>query len=419
MKIERRISSYSYIYRPPNSNIIWVSGLSISQIFKDRNKLSPYYIPKRLPHREQQINALLSIYGPMLKNIWSVYPRFTQIIGPTGTGKTCTTIKFGELIVERAQKEGIDLRHIYMNCKVDGVTRYVLYGNLVRKVTPKISFKSLSPEEMIRQLIEYLRFEETFLIITFDEIDYLVQMNPKEHVIYDLTRFPEFHPGEPLPIIGEIFIARSLKWHDLLESGERSTLGAGIIEFPRYTSKQIRDILEDRVEEAFQPNVVLDDTLELISDITANPPVNGDVRVGLELLYYSGILAENAGSNKVLPEHVRRVYSGINPTITAEDIMSLNKDGRIILLALVRGLKSSGSAYISLKELRKFYNIVCEEYHIKPSEDFENNVQDLIYRGIIDMKSLMEIGISGAALVDLEKFLDNLLRQIEDVERRV
>lgn len=388
-----------------------------SQIFKDRNKLSPYYIPRRLPHRDQQINMLLSIYDALLKDVWRSYPRFTQIVGPTGTGKTCTTIKFGELIVERARREGINLQFIYMNCKVDGITRYVLYSNLVKKVTPKLSVRSLSPEEMIRGLIEYLRFEESFLIVAFDEIDYFVQINPKEHVIYDLTRIPEFHPGEPSPVIGEIFIARSLKWHDLLESGERSTLGVGVIEFPRYTSEQIRDILEDRIKEAFQPHTVPDDTLDLISDITANPPINGDVRVGLELLYYSGILAENMGSSRVLPEHVRKVYSGINPTITAEDITSLSDDGRLILLALVRGLKASRSAYISLRELRKFYEIICEEYNIRPAEDFEAQVQDLIYRGIIDMKSLMEIGISGAALIDLEKFLNNLLRHLEHVER--
>ncbi len=392
--------------------------MSRSLIFKDRNKLSPYYIPKRLPHREQQIKMLLSIYGSIIRDIWNAYPRITQIVGAAGTGKTCTTIRFGELIVDEAREKGVSLKHIYMNCKVDGVTRYVLYGNLVRKVTPKISTKSLSPEEMIRQLIEYLKFEEIFLIITFDEIDYFVQMNPKEHIIYDLTRIPEIQPGEPTPIIGEIFIARSLKWHDLLEPGEKSTLGMGIIEFPRYTSSQIRDILKDRIEEAFQPHVVLEDTLNFISDLTANPPVNGDVRVGLELLYYSGVLAENVGSNKVLPEHVRKVYSEINPTITTEDIMNLSSDGRLVLLALVRGLKASGSAYISLREMRKFYNIVCEEYDVKPVEDFEAQVQDLIYRGIIDMKSLMEIGISGAALVDLEKFLNNLLNQLEPAGRR-
>ncbi|MEM2129802.1 MAG: AAA family ATPase, partial [Candidatus Bathyarchaeia archaeon] len=203
-------------------------------MFKDRNKLSPYYIPKRLPHRDQQISLLDSVYGSMLKNIKNAYPRFIQIIGDTGTGKTCTAVRFGEQLSEKAKSEGINLRHVYINCKVDGATRYVLFSNLVRKVTPKISTRSLSPEEMIRQLVEYLRAENMFLLAIFDEIDYFIQINPKEHVIYDLTRTTELSPGEPSHIIGEIFIARSLKWHERLEPGEKSTLGVGVIEFPRY-----------------------------------------------------------------------------------------------------------------------------------------------------------------------------------------
>lgn len=381
-------------------------------IFRDRNRLSPHYIPRRLPHRDQQITLLLSIYGNMIRDIRNAYPRFTQIIGDTGTGKTCTTMKFGEQITEEAEKEGVNLKHVYVNCKVDGATRYVLFGNLVKKVTPQISTRSLSPEEMIRQLVAYLKVTGQFLIVSFDEIDYFIQTNPKEHIIYDLTRVTEMHPGEPSPVIGEIFIARNLKWHERLEPGERSTLGMGILEFPRYRTQQVRDILEDRVEEAFYPGVVEEDTLNLVSDITANPPVDGDIRVGLDLLYYSGNLAENQGSERVLPDHVRRVFSETNPTITSEDIMNLDENGRLILLALVRSLRVNKSAYVGLRDIRKSYGVVCEEFNVKPVEKFEEHLQDLVYRNIVDMKSLTELGISGASLTDLEKFLNNLIQRL-------
>ena len=384
-----------------------------SRIFRDRNKLSPHYIPKKLPYREKQLSILHSIYDVMMRDIENAYPRFIQIIGPTGTGKTCTTIRFGEQLVKYAERKDINLKHVYVNCKVDGTTRYVLFRNLVRKVTSKISTRSLSPEEMIQQLIEYLRLESIFALLTFDEIDYFVQMNPKEHIIYDLTRIMESSPGEPTPIIGEIFIAKSLNWHKFLDSREKSTLGIGVIEFPRYTSLQVREILSNRVEEAFNPGAVNEETLDLVSEITASPPVNGDIRVGLDLLYYAGNLAENRGSEKVLPDHVRKVYGEVSPSITSEDIMSLDKDGKVILLALARSLKSSGSAYIGLRELHRSYELVCEEFSFKPTEKFEEAVQDLIYRGIIDMKSLMELGISGVALTDLERFLNSLMNRLE------
>ena len=386
--------------------------MSSGLIFKNRNKLSPHYIPRRLPHREEQIRVLHSIYAPLIRDAENAYPRFTQIIGPTGTGKTCTAIRFGEQITEYAGNEDVDLKCIYINCKVEGATRYVLFRNLVRKLTPKISTRSLSPEEMLQQFVEYLKMENLFALIIFDEIDYFIQTNPKDHVIYDLTRITEISPGETSSIIGEIFIAKSLQWHERLDPREKSTLGLGIIEFPRYTSQQIREILADRVEEAFHPGVIEEDTLDLISDITANPPVNGDIRVGLDLLYYSGNLAENQGYPRVLPDHVRKVYSEISPSITSEDIMSLDENGKLILLALVRSLKSSGSAYVGLRDIRKNYKIVCEEYNLKPTERLEEYVQDLVYRGIVDMKSLTELGISGASLTDIEQFLSSLAERL-------
>jgi cell division control protein 6 len=346
----------------------------------------------------------------MLNNIGNVYPRFTQIIGDTGTGKSCTTLRFGELITEQAKKEEIDLQHVYLNCKVDGTTRYVLFGNLVKKVNPKISTRSLSPEEMIRQLVDYLKDEGKYIIISFDEIDFFVQTNPKEHVVYDLTRVPEMYPGNPSPVIGEVFIARSLKWHDLLEPGEKSTLGLGILEFPRYTSKQITDILRERISESFNLGVVEEDTLSFISDITANPPVNGDLRVGLELLFYSGNLAENQGSMKVLPDHVRKVHGETNSNIVSEDIISLNKSEKMVLLALVRSLKINKSVYVGLRDVKQSFKEICEEFNVKPIEKFEEHMQDLIHRDLVKMKSLMEFGIPWGPLVNLEKLLNDLLK---------
>ena len=386
-----------------------------SKIFRDRGKLSPYYIPKVLPHRDEQIERLLSIYGRIVEDAErGAYLRIVQLVGSAGTGKTCTALRFGELIVEHAKRLGVNLQFAYLNCKVDGAKRHVLYGSLAGKVVPTLSTRSLSPEAILRQLVEYLRREDRYLIACLDEVDYFVQANPKEHIVYDLTRIPEMFPGEPSPVIGEIFISRSLKWRERLEEGEKSTLGLGIIRFPRYTADQVMDILEERVEEAFQPGAVELDALELISDVTASPPVNGDMRFALDLLYYAGTLAENLGAERVRPEHVRKVYGELNPTLTTEDIMSLDDEGKLILLALVRALKAEGSAYVGLRTIRDHYWMICEEQGRRPVEEFEEKLQDLIYRGIVDMKSLTEFGISAAPVTDLERFLDSLLERLEE-----
>lgn len=356
------------------------------------------------------MDLMLSIYGNIIDNVEKAYPRTVQLIGESGAGKTSTAIKFGEAIAGKAKERGINLAYVYLNCKVDGSTRFVLYGNLIKKLVPKLTTRSLSPEEMLHQLVDHLQQEKRFLLIILDEIDYFIKTSPREHIIYDLTRIPELTLGQPSRVLGIILISRTRDWQKNLEPGEKSTLGQGVIEFPKYVSQQIRDILEDRVEEAFNPGAVSDEALGLVSEITADPPVNGDVRVGLDLLFYSGNLAENMGASRVLPDHVRKVFGETNPTVTTEDILNLDETKKIVLLALVRVLKTSNHAYATLRDIRESYLIVCEELNTKPMVRFEEQVQDLVNRGIIEMKSLTEIGVSAGSVSDIERFLNNLLK---------
>ena len=116
---------------------------------------------------------------------------------------------------------------------------------------PKISTRSLSPEEMLRQLVKYLREEDRYLLITMDEIGYFCK-HSKEQLVYNLTRLNELTIPKPSRVIGVMFIARDLSFHERLDPSELSTLGRLIVQFPRYSEQQIKDILEVRVGEAFR-----------------------------------------------------------------------------------------------------------------------------------------------------------------------
>jgi len=381
-------------------------------IFRDKGKLSPRYIPDRLPHREQYLKNLLSIYEGTLDDIGRAFLQVTQIIGEVGTGKTCTVIRFGHLIEETAARKGIDLTHAYVNGKIEGTGRYTLYRKILDKAAPAISSRSLSPEDMLFNLLRFLREERKYLIISFDEIDYFCKRS-KEHVVYDLTRLNEMEPDYPCHVLGVIFIARDLSFHDSLEPGELSTLGRGVMRLPLYTSREIKDILLDRVEMAFRPGSISDELLDFISDFVAKPPINSDVRVALDLLLYSGNLAENLGSSKVLPDHVRKVYEETYPQITTEDILNLGTHEKLLLLGLVRTLLTHKAPYTGLREIREAYEIVCEEHGVKALEHIEERVQDLVNRGIVDLKSLTKLGVSRVASQDLERFLNSILERLE------
>ena len=117
----------------------------------------------------------------------------------------------------------------------------MLYRKLLEKAAPAIASRSLSPEEMLSQLIRYLKDEETYVILTIDEIDYLCKRG--EHVIYDLTRLNEVNSSEPINILGVILISRDLSYYKFL-------LGLGWVREYRYEPKRYKINLENEAVKA-------------------------------------------------------------------------------------------------------------------------------------------------------------------------
>ncbi len=81
-------------------------------------------------------------------------------------------------------------------------------------------------------------------------------------------------------------------------------------------------------------------------------------------------------------------------------------------MGLARALYGNKTPYVGLREIRDAYRIVCEEHDVKSAEEVEEHIQDLVDRGIIEMKSLTKIGLSNVAAEDLERFLNGILERL-------
>jgi cell division control protein 6 len=386
-----------------------------SNIFKNQESLAPDFPIEAywdtLPHRTQQIQMLRSFYGDILQKQGKSYCRRLQIIGPAGSGKTCTLKFFGNEFEKQAKANGVDIRHIYMNLKFEGGKRVIFYRNLLGKVEPHLVSASFSAEELLRSLITYLQNEQKYILLTIDEIDYFVKRFKKQGIVYDLTRLNELSE-KPSGIVGVTFLAREKGFHDLLDPAELSTLGRIYVEFRPYSSPQIFEILEKRAAEAFQHGICSEETLSYIADITSSRKINGDLRYALDVLLYSGVLADNQGATQVQTEHVRKVVSQVSPSLTTEDVLGISYAGKLVLLGVVRSLTKS-RPYASLTEIRENVDVICEEYGLPSFTKLEETLQELWDRQIIDFKSLLEIGISGAPIKDLGEFLNPLLARLE------
>jgi cell division control protein 6 len=375
-------------------------------IFKDRNRLSPRYIPPSLPHREEQLQALMGVFEDSLERIAECYLRTVQVFGGVGAGKTSTVLRFGERFQEMAQARRIDLRHVYVNLKLQNSGRVILYRHLLERAAPEIKATSLSADEMLYQLVKYLKSRGKYLLLTLDEVEYYVR-HTKERILYDLTRMNELAPEGPCGVIGLVLVSRNSSFHSLLDPSELSTLGRTTIEFPQYSMRQVRDILDARLKEAFQKGVVSEDILAYVADVTARPPVNSDVRYALDLLLYAGSLAERQGISKILPEHVRHVHSAIHHQITSDDIAELPHEEKLVLLAVARALRSRKTPYVTFSEIQESYDLVVEEYEMN-LRSIDHLLQDLSDRGIIQVESLTRIGIGDMPI-------EMLIRQLNDV----
>jgi archaeal cell division control protein 6 len=380
-----------------------------SVIFKDRSKLSPRYIPTELPHREGEIKKIRDVFKESYIDPEEFPLSIMQLIGPAGLGKTSSVLKASKLITEDFSNHGHSLNVAYVNLKLQGGNKYGIYRFLLEKFAPDLPSQGLSAEEMLRYLLHHLHQKKRYGLIILDEIDYLIKTTRDTGIIYDLTRLNEFEPGTPCDVKGVIFIARSKEFHGKLDQAEISTLGRFPMEFFPYTLKQVTDILVRRCSEAFNGMVIGSDMIDEIAEMTIMPHNNSDIRFALDLLLYSGNLAEAQGTNRITLDQIREVYGKIRPSITPEDFDDLSMNQTYTLLALVRTLRMKKKPYAELKEIRLSSFELMQEYKLKKL-DIEDHLHDLHTRNIIEVKSLRDIGIPSQSLEELESIIQRKVK---------
>ena len=384
--------------------------MSESKIFLDRSKLSARYIPDELHHREREISLLMTMFkGSYIKPEQFLFST-PQIVGRSGIGKTSTIIKFSGMLENEFTKAGLTLKVAYINLKLQGGNKYAVYRFLLEKIAPELPSQGLSAEEMLRYLLSYLYENKLYTLIILDEIEFLLRSNKDSGIIYDFTRLNEFDLSKHCNVIGVLFIARSTDFHDKIDSSELSTLGRIPIEFLPYSEEQISDILVTRSSESFNPKVVGTDIIDEVSLITTSSQVGGDVRYALDLLLYAGNLAEANGSDRITLEQIRKVHGYSRPSITMEDLKELPKSYLLALMAILKVQSKRKKQYVELKEIRAYALELAEEQKIKKFE-FEDCMNDLLDRKIIEMKSLKEIGMNITSLVELEPLLEQQINK--------
>ncbi|MBI4043309.1 MAG: AAA family ATPase [Candidatus Diapherotrites archaeon] len=301
---------------------IFERELNKQTLFVDRNTMTPHYTPAKLPFREKQIEEIgrlvaLTLSGKRPDNLF--------VYGKPGTGKTSTARHVLEELMAFAAKRGARVRGIYVNCRTHN-SKYKVLIKCLKELYPQESFLGFSGAFLYEKLLDFLRENKHQVILALDELD---KVKDLDELVYALTRCNDELTDGSVSILG---ISNNLMFKDRLDPRTKSSLCKQEMVFPPYNAEELKAILEQRVQQAFKPNVVQANAINLASAIAAQE--SGDARTAVMLMLRAGEIAEKEGLDTVREEEVRKARTSVEEEIILSMVSTLPEQEQIVLYAI-------------------------------------------------------------------------------------
>ncbi|PIT84039.1 hypothetical protein COU37_05270 [Candidatus Micrarchaeota archaeon CG10_big_fil_rev_8_21_14_0_10_45_29] len=354
--------------------------LSAPSVFENRNVLSPHFVPKELPFRDNEIKRVMVAVAPALAG---ERPRNLFIYGKTGTGKTCTVRR----VMKEFEEQKTSAQNVYINCRMYN-SRYRVVQRIAKQFIPELDKSGFGLSHFYEKLIEYIKTgEQRRLLIIMDEVDMVKDL---DELIYTITRMNDELDVGSISIIG---ITNRLNFKDVLDPRSKSSLCETEMVFTPYTPTQLRAILEQRGKEGFKEGAVHESAVNLAAAIAAQE--TGDARYALKLLLKAGEFADERKISMVTDKEVEEARRNVDIDLATETIATLPAHQQLVLLS-VCSLSLKGASYAKLGnsdaernlmsgEVYEEYSKMCRKYK-KPKRSarwYREYLNDLEMLGLI------------------------------------
>ncbi|RAP53370.1 MAG: AAA family ATPase [Methanosphaera sp. rholeuAM270] len=309
-------------------------------IFQDMTVFNSDYVPENFKLREPQVREMALSLRPALMG---GKPMNNLILGPPATGKTTAIKKLFEMAESDCEKE---LICVYVNCQLHS-TKFEIFSKIHKKVIGHAPPETGVPfARVYNNIMNELYDSNKALIVALDDINHLFQGNMISEVFYDILRAHESFNGVRTGIFA---VLSDIDFRYILDKNVGSIFNATEINFKPYSYEETFNILKERVNLGFFPNVIDDYLIEKITDFTLD---EGDLRLGIDLLRMSGNNAELDASRVIREEDVDKALSSASGVSLSYILDTLSPKDKSLLKFITR----VGSKEITSGELYKLYN---------------------------------------------------------------
>jgi len=318
---------------------------SSESLFKNEVALDPEFVPKLIQFRENENQYIATCIKPLFqkrngKNL--------IIHGPPGVGKTLAT----KNVLKELEEETDDITPVYVNCWKKNTT-YQVVLELCKAIDYKF-IQNKRTDELISIIVERLNKKSSVLV--FDEIDKIQELD----ILYNLS--------ESLYRKTIILLTNESNWLFRLDSRLKSRLIPDQLEFKPYSLAETKEILKQRISQAFPPNTINENSL---NKITENTFKQRDIRTGLFLLKESAEIAESNSSKKIEMQHVEEAVK----RVIFSDTEKLDEEEKQVLEFIKTNMEKTTG------EMAKLY----EETHKKSKRTFQRKLNNLQKSNLIKL----------------------------------
>lgn len=326
------------------------------RFLKNSDALSFSYIPKTMPHREKEAKKLIDYFYDILdgkmKNL--------SLCGATGTGKTATFRKAKEVMSKIIDEEKLNFKLFYIRCS-GSPSMYMVIVEIAKLIDSNVAQTGWAVTKYFNKIIDLLnKNEELRVIICLDEVDEVSK--DLSQLIYMITRINEEIGRTQL---GLVTISNQNDWDMDLDDKASATFRPKHMYFAPYDAMQLKDILNERIKEAFHENTY-DDVVPALAAAFASQ-TEGDVRTALEMLRIAAEIANTEKTDKVMEEHVRRAKRSYEETVVESAIETMPVQQKYVFTALVLLAKFEDKHNVKTERLYKKYSQIAIAIGAEPS----------------------------------------------------